>query len=217
MELDLIYKQRFNEVEGRKKLWQILVKDFFQAYVGPNDVVLDLPCGYSEFINNVKCKRKLAVDLNPDSKRYTGRDVEFFEASSTHLPIKDETVDIVFISNFFEHLGHEDILATIKECHRVLRPQGRVMVLQPNVRFAYKDYWMFLDHITPIDDRMLNEAFSLQRFKSVRKIVRFLPFTAKSRLPQARWLVKLYLKLPLAWFLMGKQSFLVYAKSEKGA
>jgi hypothetical protein len=43
----------------------------------------------------------------------------------------------------------------------------------------------------------------------VHRIERFLPYTAKSRLPQSVGLVKAYLKLPLAWRLLGKQSFLV--------
>lgn len=212
MELDAIYQQRFNEVEGRKKLWNILVKDFFQAYVKPSDTVLDLPCGYSEFINNIECKKKFAIDLNPDSRQYVGQDAEFFVAPSIALPLKDESVDVVFISNFFEHLSRQDIVATIKECRRILKQHGRIMVLQPNIRFAYRDYWMFIDHITPVDDRMLDEAFSLAGYKPVKKIVRFLPFTAKSRIPQAGWLVKLYLRMPLAWRIMGKQSFLVFEK-----
>jgi ubiquinone/menaquinone biosynthesis C-methylase UbiE len=212
MELDEIYKKRFNEVEGRKHLWQILVHDYFQQFIKSTDVVLDMPCGYSEFINNVVCGRKIGLDLNPDSAKYIGNDVEFLKASSTAIPLKDATVDIVFISNFFEHLNHEDLLATISECYRVLRPDGKVLVLQPNIRFAYRDYWMFLDHTTPIDDRMLEEAFELGKFSLKKRVLRFLPFTAKSRIPQTAFLVKAYLKLPLAWRLLGKQTFMIFEK-----
>jgi hypothetical protein len=88
-----------------------------------------------------------------------------------------------------------------------------VLVLQPNIRFAYRDYWMFLDHITPVDDRMLEEAFELNALKLTERIVRFLPFTAKSRLPQAGFLVRAYLRTPPAWRVLGKQSFLVFEKA----
>ena len=46
----------------------------------------------------------------------------------------------------------------------------------------------------------------------VRVIARFLPYTTKSVLPQWPWLVKLYLRLPLAWWLLGKQSLVVAKK-----
>ncbi len=71
----------------------------------------------------------------------------------------DATVDRVFISNFFEHIPREAIVSTLTEARRVLKPDGRLLVLQPNVRYCAKDYWMFFDHITPVDDRALAEAF----------------------------------------------------------
>lgn len=40
-------------------------------------------------------------------------------------------------------------------------------------------------------------------------IPRFLPYTTKSRLPQAPWLIRLYLRVPLAWWLLGKQALVV--------
>ncbi|MCU7374975.1 hypothetical protein PEC18_30120 [Paucibacter sp. O1-1] len=43
-------------------------------------------------------------------------------------------------------------------------------------------------------------------------IDRFLPYTTKSRLPKAPWLVSLYLKLPFAWRFVGKQALVVARK-----
>jgi hypothetical protein len=37
---------------------------------------------------------------------------------------------------------------------------------------------------------------------------RFLPYTTRSALPQASWLIRLYLKIPLAWLLFGRQFLL---------
>ena len=80
----------------------------------------------------------------------------------------------------------------------MLRPDGRLLVLQPNVRYCARDYWMFFDHITPVDDRALVEAFAATGFDVELNIPRFLPYTTKSRLPSGPGLVKLYLKVPLA-------------------
>jgi hypothetical protein len=49
-------------------------------------------------------------------------------------------------------------------------------------------------------------------FKIERKILRFLPYTTKSKLPQSPFLVRLYLQLRPLWFIMGKQSLFLAVK-----
>jgi ubiquinone/menaquinone biosynthesis C-methylase UbiE len=131
--------------------------------------------------------------------------------------IKDESVDVAFISNFFEHIDRDAILATLFETLRVLAPGGRLLILQPNIRFCGNNYWQFFDHVTPIDDRALSEALAATGFRIETCIPRFLPFTTKGRRPAAPWLVKLYLHLPLAWRIFGAQSFLVASASTSQA
>ena len=46
---------------------------------------------------------------------------------------------------------------------------------------------------------------------------RFLPYTTKSRLPQHPLLVRLYLRVPLAQRLLGKQAWVVAVKPPDGA
>ncbi len=212
MIIDQVYRQRFSDVETRKVLWTILTKEFFQQFVDPNDVVLDVPCGYGEFINTVVCKKKYAADINKDSKKYVGKDVTFLLDNSTKLSLPAKSVDKVFVSNFFEHITHDDIVKTLNEFKRVLRPGGQVLILQPNIRFASRDYWMFFDHITPIDDRALEEAFVALGFSLKKRILRFVPFTTQSRYPAKATFVKIYLKLPFLWRIMGKQTFLIFEK-----
>ena len=45
--------------------------------VGANDSVLDLACGYGEFINAVRDGKKIAVDLNPDTPKLLDPEVAF--------------------------------------------------------------------------------------------------------------------------------------------
>lgn len=212
MIIDQIYKQRFSNVELRKELWDTLVKDFFQKYISKDDIVVDLPCGYAEFINTITCKKKYGIDINPDSKKYVAKDVEFIKASSAATTLKSNSVDKIFISNFFEHITHEEIIKTVIELKRVLKKGGQVLILQPNIRFAYHNYWMFFDHITPIDDRALEEIFTIHGFGLKKRILRFLPFTSQSKLPAKKLFVKIYLKVPLLWRIMGRQTFLIFEK-----
>ena len=44
------------------------------------------------------------------------------------------------------------------------------MVLQPNIRFCAKDYWMFFDHVTPIDDRAFVEGLEINGFEILEVI-----------------------------------------------
>jgi hypothetical protein len=92
---------------------------------------------------------------------------------------------------------------------RVLTPRGTLLILQPNIRYCYRDYWMFFDHITPLDDRSLVEALEASGFVPVRVIRRFLPFTTKGRLPSSLTLLNVYLSVPLLWRVFGAQSFVV--------
>ena len=206
-----LYARRFaDEQEVRSDLWEVLCQDFFQKFVPRDCVVLDVAAGHCEFINNIRAARRIAVDLNPDVAIRAAAGVETHVCRSDDMaPLESGSVDRVFISNFFEHVPREVIVSTLDECRRVLRPDGRLMVLQPNVRYCTKDYWMFLDHITPVDDRALAEAFRATGFDVEVTIPRFLPYTTKGRLPSGPGLVKLYLKVPLAWKVMGAQAFMV--------
>lgn len=212
-EIGSIYQRRFQDVQGRRRLWETLVESFFQDFIDPTDIVLDIPCGYGEFINSVRCAKKYALDLNPDSSQHLNPDVEFMQGSSTQIPLPDDSLNKIFVSNFFEHLTRQDIASTVGQFHRVLKPSGRVLILQPNIRFAARDYWMFFDHITPIDDRALEEIFAVCGFVLTKRIVKFLPYTTQGRLPVKPWLIRLYLRLKPAWRLLGKQSFLVFQKT----
>ena len=71
MNVQKIYSERFSDQDliHKQKIWQLLCKHFFQRYVRDSDTVLDIAAGYCEFINNIKCARKIALDINPDTTR----------------------------------------------------------------------------------------------------------------------------------------------------
>ena len=211
-----IYADRFDkDAKKRDVMWKILCKDYFQKFISKNDVVLDLAAGYCEFINNIVCGQKIAVDLNIATKDKANKDVKVYQALSTNLPKSlSNKVDVVFVSNFFEHLDSKDeMIDTLKEVHRVLKPDGKLMILQPNIRLVGNQYWDYIDHTLPLTEKSLYEALLLTDFKQTYCKVRFLPYTANSRIPAAPWLIKAYLKFPPAQLLMGKQTLTIAEKT----
>jgi ubiquinone/menaquinone biosynthesis C-methylase UbiE len=206
---DLYRRRNADDTQFRSAMWAVLCREFFQKWVAPGTTIVELGAGYCDFINNIAAARKIAVDLSPDTIAHAGKDVQVITTASTDLSvIPDGSAGVVFASNFFEHLTRADILATLAEAKRVLAPDGRMMILQPNIRFCGPDYWMFFDHITPLDDRSLVEALETTGFTPETVIPRFLPFTMKSRLPKSVALVRLYLAIPLLWRIFGAQSFI---------
>jgi SAM-dependent methyltransferase len=211
--LGAIYAARFSarEIAGKRMLWDVLVRDVFQRYVPVDGTVLDLGAGRCEFTNAVRARRRIAVDLDPAIRTLAAPGVEALVTSSTDLgAVATGSVDCVFTSNFFEHLrSSEDLLATLREVHRVLALDGRLVVLMPNARYLGGAFWDYLDHHLPLTQHSLAEALTLTGFEVLLSRPRFLPYTVRGRLPVRRVLVRAYLRFPPAWRLLGKQMLVV--------
>jgi SAM-dependent methyltransferase len=213
-ELSELYRARFEDsgLENRRAVWRTLVDAWFRKLVPADAEVLELASGYGEFLNAITARRKFAVDLNPDAARYLPPGATFINGSADKLDfVGDASIDVVFTSNFLEHLPSKAVLSQVfAEVLRVLRPGGRFIVMGPNIRFAYREYWDFYDHYLPLSDRSLAEGLAASGFAIERVIPQFLPFRMGTG-PTPAILIRGYLALPLAWKLLGKQ-FLVVAK-----
>jgi dolichol-phosphate mannosyltransferase len=210
-----IYRHRFSEADRKAKaeIWRVVVEAGLQRWIPANATVLDIGCGYGEFLNHVRCARRIGVDLNPDSRAALAKEIEFHVGDVRDLGfLPDASVDVAFTSNLLEHLpSKKDVEALLSEARRVLKPGGHVIALGPNLRFLPGDYWDFWDHLTPITDRSLVEVLENLGFQPTDCIPRWLPYTTRSALPQATFLVRLYLAVPFAWRFLGGQ-FLIRAR-----
>jgi len=220
-DLTSLYRFRFKEADlpGKMRIWQTLCKGFFQQFVAAESTVLDVACGYGEFINNIRARRKLAIDLNSDTKRFLGSDVEYYETRADEMTgIASDAVDVAFTSNFLEHLESKTACdSVLREVLRVLRPGGKFIVMGPNIRYLAAQYWDFYDHHLALSHLSLEEGLAINGFRVTRNIAKFLPYTTRSALPQHPLLVSAYLKVPLAWPILGKQFLLVAEKPATNA
>ncbi len=209
-----VYKRRFAGIEQqRAEVWQALARHCFNRWIKPTDTVLDLGAGYCEFINSIGAARKYALDSNPATRNKAAPGVTVLSQEANQAwQLPPESIDVVFSSNFFEHLpSKQDLSRCLGEAFQVLRPQGLLIALGPNIRFCPDVYWDFVDHHLPLSDRSMVEALEIAGFQSERIIPRFLPFTMSGVIPYRGFMVRLYLMFPLARWIWGKQ-FLVIAR-----
>ena len=207
------YQRRFGERgDYRDSVWKVLCRDFFSRYISREAAVLDLGAGWGEFSRNVEAREKLAMDLNPDTgERVAGFARFLHQDCSQRWPVADASLDVVFTSNFLEHLpAKEAIAATLREAHRCLKRGGRMICLGPNIKYVHGAYWDFWDHHIALTDASMAEALELQGFRVDEVIARFLPYTMSGKRPPPLFFVKAYLRMPFAWPLFGRQ-FLVVA------
>lgn len=209
-----VYSRRFDGIEEHRiKVWRALNRYYFHQWIKPTDTVIDLGAGYCEFINSVSAAHKYALDANPATADKAAPDVQVFSQQATDpWPLPAESANVVFSSNFFEHLPTKhDLDNCLSEAYRVLGRQGLLIALGPNIRFCCNEYWDFWDHHLPLSDRSLVEALEVAGFRRELVVPRFLPLTMRYQVPQWTFLIRLYLLLPLAQRLWGKQ-FLVIAR-----
>ena len=204
-----VYEQRFDAEDQAHKdtIWRELGR-FLQRYIEPDARVVDIACDLGYFIRNVTARERWATDIR-DVSAALPSDVHFIRASGLDLAdvLPNDSFDLAFFSNYLEHLAStEAVLEQLRVTYALLKPGGRVLILQPNIRLIGGSYWDFIDHQTALTEKSLAEAATMAGFRTKQVIARFMPYTTKSRMPQHPLLVRAYLNFPPAWLLMGKQT-----------
>ncbi len=207
-----IYDARFDEreVSAKDGVWREIVR-FLQRFMDPSAPVLDIACDRGHFIRWVTASERWATDIR-DLRSVLPPDIRFVQSSGLELAsvVPNGYFGTVFMSNYLEHLESSDaVVEQLRVARQLVRPGGRVIVLQPNIRLVGARYWDFIDHRVALTERSLLEAAELAGLQTVELITRFIPYSTKGRLPADARLVRAYLAFPPAWFLLGRQTLLV--------
>lgn len=210
--MDTYFTTRLNYDKKRTAMWKVLAK-FIQRYISKSSIVLDLGAGYCDFINSIKAKEKHALDVFTDMDKYAHSDVITHIMPASKLSkFKDETFDVVFASNFFEHLEISESEKAVEQVFRILKTNGKLIVLQPNFKYGYKEYFDDYTHKTIFTHISFANFLEGKGFKITKIFKRLLPFTIKNRLPKLNFLLWIYLRLPIRPFAC---QMLIVAKKQK--
>jgi len=214
-----LYDLRFaGRREYRNHVWRILCEDFFSRFIPENSKILDLGAGWGEFINNIAATEKYAMDMNGMAKNFIADGVTWFHQDcSEKWPLAEGFLDVVFTSNFFEHLPDKaSVERTVAEAYRCLKEGGILICMGPNIKFVPGAYWDFWDHQVPLTESSCSEVLRMNGFVVARCLERFLPFSMSTGRTPPAFMVKSYLRLPILWSFLGKQ-FLVIGRKDSHA
>ena len=202
------HESRLTHDPRRTVLWEALWRYYFRALIPPGACVLDMGCGYGDFINSVVgARRRIALDAWPEFPRYLAPGVEAHVGSVTELGfLGDGSVDFAFASNLFEHLPQAAFAAVLEQLRAKLAEGGVLTVLQPNYRYAYAEYFDDYTHVTVYSHVSLADFLAVNGYEVIEVRPRFLPLTVKSRLPVSPALIRAYLRSPVR--PLGKQMLL---------
>lgn len=206
------FQDRMKFDKSRAPVWREIAR-YLSRFIPSGAKILDLGAGYCDFINNVEAKEKYALDIFYDIDKFAKKEVTLFKQSATEkINLSSNYLDVVFASNFFEHLNKEEINIVLEEIKRVLKDNGKLIVIQPNFTYFGDNYFQDPTHKQIFTDVSFANLLQGKGFSIEKRVAKFIPATFKSRLPKNSYLVKLYLKLPVK--PLAKQ-FLIVARNLK--
>lgn len=183
--------------QRRDVLWETLWRYFFGKMIRPADCVLDLGAGYCNFINAAVARRRIAIDAWDGFPAYLAPGVEYKVGPVTNLDFLDDgAVDFAFASNLFEHLTRDDFSATLESLRPKLSHDGTLTIVQPNYRYAYREYFDDFDHKSVYSHISLADFLVANGYEVFLVIPRFMPLSIKGRLPVAPILIRAWLASP---------------------
>lgn len=114
---------------------KIYIHDHIQSrFALKNKIVLDFGCGTGA--NCCMCDATHYYGIDPDAHRiryakrlYPNHTFMIFDKSQ--IPLPDQSVDLILIVAVLHHISNEQIADYLHEFSRVLKPDGRIIAIEP--------------------------------------------------------------------------------------
>jgi cyclopropane fatty-acyl-phospholipid synthase-like methyltransferase len=168
------YQTRYTYNKNRKEVWKAICQ-YITRYITPQSSVLDLGSGYCDFINNITAKSKIALDADISSMQYCDPSVSFLNIKATEMEFEENSFDAIFASNLFEHLNEHDLDELTKRKYKCLKYKGKLILIQPNYYYAYRNYWDDFKHVKAFRHVSFSDFLISKGFRNLKIKKKFSP------------------------------------------
>ncbi len=209
-----LYQFRFQGIhqESRTLVWNEIAR-FMDQLLNAPQIVLDPAAGRGEFIHAISAKERWVVDCVDYHQSCFSKDIHFLVSDIFEAKLPENYFDAIFVSNFLEHLtSQEKVAEFLAKMFRCLKKGGQIAILGPNFKYCMAEYFDCADHTLALTHVAITEHLIASEFTVMKMIPRFLPYSFRGFLPHSSWLIRWYLKIPMAWRIFGKQFLCIAQK-----
>ena len=141
-----VYEQEFHYSKGSLDVtprdWFLLAWDHFRKEISlymnqvtkNSRVIVIVGVGESGFVPDVSSVQTIGININRKALANADKRLALIVCSASHLPLKDNSVDLVYFELVLHHLkGQMDLAVALTESHRVLMSNGRMVAIEPNM------------------------------------------------------------------------------------
>lgn len=155
------YYERIAAVEG-SHWWHVGMRSLTEVLLGdrlarPGQSFLDAGCGTGGVLRWIEARGAFARLAGTDFSeraitlaRQLSPGMELQVAPLDRLPFDDASFDVVTVNDVLQHVVETDVLSSLRECARVLRPDGMLLIRTNGARRARRERtdWRVYDRRT---------------------------------------------------------------------
>lgn len=186
------------EHPARETVWGVIA-DHLSPWIPADAHVLEIGAGHCHWINAVRAASRLAIDVWPGIATHASAGVEtrVLDAGRDLSQLPAGEFDAILASNVLEHFEPDTASRMIGEAAALLKSGGRMIIIQPNYRYAYRSYFDDYTHRSIFSDVSLVNLLRSHGFRIEHCEPRFLPYSMRNvRGTVPAWLIRAYLRSP---------------------
>lgn len=124
-------------LSGGSYLTAAITAEYYSKYIPKyvRGVTADLGCGFAPMYQYYKAYAQKVICIDWQNTLHKNRILDIECDLSREIPLKNESVDTVILSDVLEHISRPECL--LQEIHRILTPKGALLL---NVPFLYPEH-----------------------------------------------------------------------------
>jgi SAM-dependent methyltransferase len=186
------------EHPARELVWRVIA-EYVGRWIPPAAHVVEIGAGYCQWINAIPAARRVAVDSWSGFAAHAAAGVEtqVLDASAMLAALGSNAFDVALASNVLEHFDPDTAARVVGQIAALLKPAGRLIVIQPNFRYCYRHYFDDYTHRSVFTHVSLANLLRAHGFRIEACEPRFLPYSMReTKVPIRPWIVRAYLRSP---------------------